>query len=161
MHYDNRVNPNTFSYALHDFAWRTRFDSAGVRWTPTDRWTVIAQWLAGTTVVGDSAFGDAVRTDYYGFEFHAAFVLLSWQRGADRLSGRYDEFEMHQTQSDDFFNADRGHAWTFAYERELNKSWSVLAEALQIDSNLALRGQIGEPIAARERELQLAVRLRL
>jgi len=36
----------------------------------------------------------------------------AWQRGADRLSGRYDEFEMHQTQSDDFFNTDRGHAWT-------------------------------------------------
>jgi hypothetical protein len=161
LHYDNRANPNTFSYALHDFAWRTMFNSAGVRWTPTGRWTVIAQWLAGTTVTGDSGFNDAERTDYYGFEFHAAFVLVSWQRGANRLSGRYDGFEMHQTLSDDFFNTDRGHAWTFAYERQLNKSWSVVVEALQIDSSLALRSEIGEPIAARERELQLAVRFRL
>src|SRR6202161_1693680 len=34
LHYDNRANPNTFSYALYDFAWRTMFNSAGVRWTP-------------------------------------------------------------------------------------------------------------------------------
>jgi hypothetical protein len=161
LHYDNRANPNTFSYGLHDFAWRTKFNSAGMRWTPSDRWTVIAQWIAGTTLTGDSGFNDAVRTDYYGFEFHAAFVLLSWQRGADRLSARYDDFEMHQTQSDNFFNSDRGHAWTFAYERALNRSWSVILEALQIDSRLAMRATIGQPVAAAERELQLAVRLQL
>jgi len=34
-------------------------------------------------------------------------------------------------------------------------------EALQIDSSLAARVQIGEPVAAVERELQLAVRLQL
>jgi hypothetical protein len=161
LHYDNRANPNTFSYALRDFAWRTMFNSAGARWTPTDRWTVIAQWLAGTTVTGDSADNDAERTGYYGFEFHSAFVMVSWQRGADRLSGRYDDFEMHQYQSDDFFNTDRGHAWTFAYQRELNQHWSVIVEALQINSALAFRSVIGEPAAARERELQLAVRFQL
>jgi hypothetical protein len=68
---------------------------------------------------------------------------------------------MHQTLSDNFYNTDRGHAWTFAYQRELNKHWSVVLEALQIDSRLALRAQIGEPVAARERELQLALRLQL
>ena len=161
LHYDNRANPNTFSYALHDFAWRTMFNSAGVRWTPTDRWTVIAQWLAGTTVTGDSGFNNAEQTGYYGFEFHSAFALVSWQRGADRLSARYDGFEMHQRQSDDFFNTDHGHAWTLAYERELNKYWSVVVEALQIDSRVGLRGEIGLPVAARERELQLAVRFQL
>jgi len=161
LHYDNRANANTYSYALNDFAWRTKFDSAGLRWTPAAQWTVIAQWLGGTTVNGDSGFNTAVLTDYYAYEFHAAFVLVSWQRGPDRLSARYDSFEMHQTQSDDLFNNDRGHAWTVAYERELSKSWSVVLEALQIDSSLAARVQIGEPVAAVERELQLAVRLQL
>ncbi|HXL98023.1 MAG TPA: hypothetical protein VN925_06575, partial [Steroidobacteraceae bacterium] len=80
---------------------------------------------------------------------------------ADRLSTRYDGFEMHQRQSDDFFNTDHGHAWTIAYERELNRHWSVIAEALQIDSQLGMRSQIGLPVAARERELQLAVRFQL
>jgi hypothetical protein len=161
LHYDNRADAAAYSYTLNAFAWRTKFDGAGVRWSPTDRWTVIAQWLAGTTVVGDSGENDAQLTGYYAFEFHSAFVLLSWQRGADRLSARYDGFEMHQTRSDDFFNNDRGHAWTFAYERELNKSWSVVVEALQIDSRLAARAQIGQPVAAVERELQLALRLQL
>jgi hypothetical protein len=122
---------------------------------------VISQWLAGTTDEGDSGFNDSQLTDYYDFEFHAAFLLVSWQRGPDRLSGRYDAFEMHQTLSDSFYNTDRGHAWTFAYQRDLNKHWSVVLEALQIDSRLALRTQIGEPLAARERELQLALRFQL
>jgi hypothetical protein len=161
LHYDNRTNAAAYSYALNAFGWRTKFDSAGVRWTPSDRWTLISQWLAGTTMVGDSAFANALVTGYYDYEFHAAFVLLSWQRGNDRLSGRYDNFEMHQTRSDDFFNTDRGHAWTFAYQRELNKYWSVVVEALQIDSRLALRSAFGEPVAARERELQLALRFQL
>ena len=161
LHYDNRANANAYSYGLNAFGWRTKFDSAGMRWTPTDQWTVISQWLAGNTITGDSGFNDARLTDYYAYEFRAAFVLVSWQRRADRLSARYDHFEMHQTQSDGFFNSDRGHAWTVAYERELNKSWSVVVEALQIDSRLGLRVAIGEPVAAVERELQLAVRLQL
>jgi hypothetical protein len=161
LHYDNRANPAAYSHTVQDFEWRTRFDSAGARWTPTAHWTVIAQWLAGTTDEGDSGFNDSQLTDYYDFEFHAAFLLVSWQHGPDRLSGRYDAFEMHQTLSDDFLNTDRGHAWTFAYQRDLDKHWSVVLEALQIDSRLALRSQIGEPVAARERELQLALRLQL
>jgi hypothetical protein len=36
---------------------------------------------------------------------------------------------------------------------------SVAVEELLIDSSLAARPQIGEPVAALERELQLAVRL--
>jgi hypothetical protein len=161
LHYDNRADAAAYSYGLRAFGWRTKFDSAGLRWTPTERWTVITQWLAGTTVVGDSKDNNAALSGYYAWEFHAAFVLVSWQHGADRLSARYDDFEMHQTQSDNFFNSDRGHAWMLAYQRELNKHWSVVVEALQIDSSLGLRGLIGEPVAARERELQLAVRLQL
>jgi hypothetical protein len=161
LHYDNRANAAAYSYGLHAFGWHTKFDSAGLRWTPTERWTVITQWLAGTTVVGDSQDDNAELSGYYAWEFRAAFVLVSWQRRADRLSARYDDFEMHQTQSDAFFNSDRGHAWTLAYQRELSMHWSVVLEALQIDSRLALRGLIGEPVTARERELQLAVRLQL
>jgi hypothetical protein len=161
LHYDNRTNDAVYSYGLQAFGWHTKFDSAGLRWTPTDRWTVIAQWLAGTTVDGDSGFNTSVLTDFYAYEFHAAFVLLSWQRGPNRLTARYDVFQMLQTQSDDFYNSDRGHAWTLAYERALTPSWSVVLEGMQIDSNLALRATIGEPVGLVERELQLAVRLHL
>jgi hypothetical protein len=37
----------------------------------------------------------------------------------------------------------------------------VVLEALQIDSRVPLRGLVGEPIAARERELQFALRFQL
>jgi hypothetical protein len=152
LHYDNRANPEAHSSGLGDDAWRTKFDSAGVRWTPSDQWTVISQWLAGTTCVSNP----------FCWEYHSAFLLGSWARGPDRLSARYDGFEMHQTAGTAFFNNnDRGHAWTLAYQRQLNELWSVALEALQIDSALAARASIGEPVAAVERELQLAVRLDL
>ena len=63
-------------------------------------------------MTGDSAANNDVRTDYYSFEFHSAFALVRWQRGADWLSARNDGVAMHLRQSDDFFNSDRGHAWT-------------------------------------------------
>ncbi|HEY1724464.1 MAG TPA: hypothetical protein VGF89_03500 [Steroidobacteraceae bacterium] len=161
LHYDNEAKTEAYSFSQQDFGWRTWFNSAGVRWTPTAQWTVIAQWINGITMVGDSGFENNILTDYYRYEFHAAFLLASWQHGPDRLTARYDDFEMHQNESDDFFNRNRGHAWTLAYERDLSRHWSVALEALQIDSSLASRSQIGEPVNAAERELQLAVRLQL
>jgi hypothetical protein len=161
LHYDNEARTEDYSFRLEDFGWRTWFNSAGARWTPTQHWTVIAQWIGGITMVGDSGFEDSVLTDYYRYEFHAAFLLVSWQHGPNRLSARYDDFEMHQNESDNFFNTNRGHAWTLSYQRDLSRHWSVALEALQIDSSLALRSQFGEPVNAAERELQLAVRLQL
>lgn len=154
LHYDNRANTDAFSTGLNDYAWHTKFDSAGVRWQPSDRWTVISQWLAGSTCVAE---------DPYCWEYRSAFLLGSWQFGKNRLSARYDGFEMHQTSPADapFLNSDRGHAWTLAYLRQLNATWSIALEALQIDSSLASRVSIGEPVMAAERELQLAVRLDL
>lgn len=155
LHYDNRADPDAFSTGLNAYAWDTRFNSAGLRWSPQDRYTVIAQWLAGTTCVGD---------DPYCWEYRSAFLLGSLLFGADnRLTARYDGFEMHQTgpADADFFNRNRGHAWTLAYQRTLSEHWSVALEALQIDSSLASRAFVGEPVYAAEHELQLAVRLDL
>ncbi|MGC2461585.1 MAG: hypothetical protein WA446_11540 [Steroidobacteraceae bacterium] len=54
LHYGNHVNPDAYSYKFNMFGWHTWFGSAGLRWTPSDRWTVISQWLAGTALTGDS-----------------------------------------------------------------------------------------------------------
>jgi hypothetical protein len=152
LHYDNRADPNAFSHTLLNYAWRTNFNSAGARWIPTDHWTVIAQWLAGETCEG---------LDPYCWQFHAAFLLSSWQHVSDRVSVRYDTFDMHKTNAEDFYNSDTGHAWTIAYQRMLGQHWSLAVEALQIDSRLLARAAIGEPIGAVERELQVAVRYEL
>lgn len=157
LHYDNRADTSQFSRADDNFPWLTQFDSAGVRWTPDDRWTLISQWLSGRTCVqGDD--------DAYCWHFDSQFLLLSWWLGGNRLSGRYDRFDMHQSSpsagSADGYT-DHGHAWTFAYQRDVNRYLSVALEYLQMDSRLTRRLEFGLPDVARERELELALRLQL
>ena len=154
LHYDNRADVGAYSAARNTFPWLTRFDSAGLRWTPARHWTVISQWLSGKT---------CVVSDSICWNFSSEFLLASWSYGANHLSGRYDRFDMTELASpeDEEGYSDHGHAWTFAYQRDLNRHLSLALEFLQIDSRYPVRTEIGEPVSAAERELELAVRLQL
>jgi hypothetical protein len=150
LHYDNRADPDVYEPALNDYAWHTWFDSAGARWTPAPDWTVISQWLAGDTCVAGLLFC---------WQYGSEFLLTSWQHGPNLLSARYDDFQTHADHPAFIASVEqRGHAWTAAYERELGHSLSVLLEALQVDSTLQNRLQLGERPGAVERMVQLAVR---
>jgi hypothetical protein len=129
-----------------------------MRWTPDEHWTLISQWLHGSTC------SDSEDEEYYCWSFESEFLLLSWQSGANRLSGRYDRFDMHQSEPlDDIGNGyrDDGHAWTFAYQRDVNRYLSVALEFIQVDSRLNERLEFKLPESAVERELELALRLHL
>jgi hypothetical protein len=152
LHYDNLASPDAYSAPLRDYAWHTQFDSAGAAWTPTSDWTVISQWMGGQT---------CTARDPYCWRFHAAFLLVSYTRRAERFSARYDAFEMHKTNTEDFYSYNDGHAWTLAYQHAFNQRWSTAVEWLQIDSRLLARVRLGAPIGANERQLQLAVRYEL
>lgn len=156
LHYDNRGDTSVFSPAGHQHPWLTQFDSAGLRWTPTHQWTAISQWLSGRTCVG--LFGED-----YCWHYDSEFLLLSWQLGPNRLSGRYDRFEMHQSGPDDDIGAvtDRGHGWMLSYQRDINRHLSLALEFLQVDSSFNGRLEIGQPAIASERQLELAARLQL
>jgi hypothetical protein len=164
LHYDNRADTEHYSAPGNQFPWLTQFDSAGVRWTPMQQWSVISQWMSGRTCVYAPA-GDGWADNYeqYCWHFDAEFLLLSWQLGADRLTGRYDRFEMHQSSPADQPGAylDRGHAWMFAYQHDLNRHVSAALELLQVDSSLNERFGVGAPAVASEREIELALRLQL
>jgi hypothetical protein len=97
--------------ALHhgEYAWDTRFDQAGGELHPALGWTVAAEHLAGETAMGVPA----PRADA---SFHATYLLVSWERGAVRVSGRWDDFA---TRDEDHLAAgersdEDGHAWTVA-----------------------------------------------
>jgi len=155
LHYDNRADISHYSEADNEFPWLTRFDSAGVRITPTTRWSVISQWLSGRTCL-------QADSESYCWHFDSEFALLSWTLGPNRLSGRYDRFDLHQSppiEEDD--DLDHGHAWTFGYQRDMNRYLGIALEFLQIDSRLNVRTQFGLPQIAHEREIQLMVRARL
>ncbi len=51
LHYDNHANPAAEDEVTGDYAWETRFDTAGVRAENEAGWTAIVQWMAGETYV--------------------------------------------------------------------------------------------------------------
>lgn len=158
LHYDNRADPGAYQEAANNYPWQTQFNSAGTRWTPSSQWTVISQWLGGRTC------SDYEDEEYECWTFDAEFLLLSWQLGANRLSGRYDRFDMHQSVPIDLDATgyrDNGHAWTLTYQREINAHLAIAVEFLQVDSRLNERLEFGDPETALERQLELVVRARL
>jgi hypothetical protein len=154
LHYDNRADIGAYSVTRNNFPWLTQFDSAGIRWTPTSHWSAISQWLAGRT---------CVISQSVCWNFASEFLLASWSSGPNRLSARYDRFDTQQIASagDEAGYGDHGHAWTFAYRRDIDRHWSATLELLQINSRFPPRLDFGAPAAAVERELELALRLQL
>jgi len=159
MHYDNRADPTTYAPAIADGGWLTVFDSIGARWTPDDHWTLIAQRLAGSTQFSYKLPAGSVPNRW---KFDASFAMLSWQHGSQRLTARYDDFDMRQ----DIFrraicDSDRGHALTAAWLYSINPQLTLIGEWLQVSSALARRSAVAEPLQAVERQLQLGLRLEL
>ena len=153
LRYDNRGDPAIAAPAIRDWSWDTRFNSVGVRITPHAEWTLIWQGMRGTT---------AAQQPLNKWLFDSQFGLVSWHRGAHRLSARGERFSTdHVVTTFGASNSDRGSAWTAAYTRELSTRASLTLEQLWIRSRLPLRASLGEPVLAAERQLQLALRLEL
>ncbi len=154
MHYDNRGDLSKFYY---DFDWLTRFNSLGARFELPRNWTLIGQWIEGATYAGLNPDGSA----QYDLEFDSWFALASKHIGAHRVSLRFDDFGTRQKAGAGFRNWDDGYAWTLAWLYDVNPRWQVALESLWIDSKLTGRVQLGEPVNASERQVQLAVRYTL
>jgi len=156
LHYDNRADAEAFDSSSHAHAWKTRFNSVGLRTESAGGWTVIAQWLDGETYIGEED-----EDELYGWPFRARFVLLSRQIQNHRLSIRYDSFAV-DSESDEGDGAQRGHAWTAGYVFEPNARWKFTLEWLRVTSDTASRALLlGAPRVATETQVQLAVRFAL
>jgi len=157
LRYDNRADPGA-STLSGNYAWLTRFSTAGVRFEPTARWTFITQYVDGSTWIGPDSAGDL----QFRMTYHSAFALTSFERGPDRLTARYDGFGTHQSQG--FYGpppADQsGHAWTLAWTHELGDDWQLAAEWLRVTSNFPPRLAYGGPPGLVESQYQIAVRYR-
>jgi hypothetical protein len=155
LHYDNRGEPEYRAPQINDGAWKTEFESLGLRYTPDDAWTVMWQRLTGFTAAGEQVPPNDWR-------FDSDYWLVSWLHGAHRLSARLDRFAMHQDVTYfGFYNFDAGRATTLAWCYEFSPRVSLIVEGLQLKSELGSRLWIGAPVAATERQLQLALRLDL
>ncbi|MEO6079514.1 MAG: hypothetical protein ABIQ86_07035 [Steroidobacteraceae bacterium] len=151
MHYDNRADPTAYKASISDFAWRTRFNSLGARYDGPAGFAIIAQWLKGTTDAGPDP------TSHWVFE--TSFLLVAREFGRHRFAARYDDFKVWMPAYPAW--DEYGHAWTLGWTWKLQKHLELAAEWLRIDSNVGNRAALGEPLEAREKSVQLAIRLSL
>jgi hypothetical protein len=157
-HYDNRADPLRIENG--QYAWRTRFNHFGLQSRLPGGMDLVLQWMSGGTAMGpvESAGGPhAVDAEYASY-----FGLLSKSIGRHRLTFRYDDFEVAQTDqtpADD--NAEQGHALTLAYQQTLGDVLGFAVECLRIRTHRFAMTYYGLPQAATETQCQLALRIRL
>lgn len=151
LRYDNRADPGEVNSVAGVVAWHTTFTSAGVRLETLRGWTLIAQWLDGSTEIDPHGFAAA-------WPYRAGFGLISRRFGRHTLSARYDRFWIDAT-AQEADGTQSGHALTAAYAFEAGAHWRVSLEWLQVVSDSYNRQELyGLPPLATQTQVQLAVR---
>jgi hypothetical protein len=154
LRYDNRADPASHSNGVSPvFSWHTDFYSLGGETRLGDA-VLIAQAMRGTTEIAPSP------TFSTNTDFHAAYVLLGWDRGAWRPALRLDRFVTDQvpiTINDR--TRERGHAITAALNWRPRDWLRLTGELLRVDSTRSNRVEVGLPAREVDRQLQLSVRL--
>lgn len=154
LHYDNRADRRDYKASISDWAWNTRFDSIGLRYDGPAGFALIAQYLDGET----SASSD-LRNEWY---FKTGFVMLAREFGAHRFAVRYDDFQVSPIDAPgSFWSSDKGDAWTLGWTWKVRQHVELAGEWMQVDSTNGNRTLYGDSVKAKERILQLALRLSL
>lgn len=133
-YYDNNGDPLVLKHG--QYAWDTRFTSLALRYPISNDLHLVAQWLNGSTEMGDNA----VIVD-----FNAWFALLNWQRAENQFSLRYEVFatkDKDNLPNDD--NNGQGDAFTLAWQRHLSPALSWGLEGTYLDSTQASRKQLSQ-----------------
>jgi hypothetical protein len=119
--------------ALHrgEYAWATRFHLISADAGDPDRLSAAAEYMKGKTGMGHAPiFVDA--------DFYATYFLLSWKRGRQRWTGRY---ELFNTKDRDFsqaeINEENGRSWTFSWMVDVREHLRVAAEFTQVTGDRA------------------------
>ena len=126
LYYDNEADPHAFA---HEFAWHTRFFSAGLNSGLGDV-TLLAQAMAGTTTIDFSGI------QAYDTDFQSAYLLLGYRIGPDwRVAARADVFAT-ETNDDDPNSrlSEHGIAETVALTWQARSFLKLTLEGLRIDS---------------------------
>jgi hypothetical protein len=155
MHFDNRGDPTIFEDG--QYSWHTEFDHIGGQLSLPANFAVIAQWMKGSTVMGQIVNG----THMVDTEFDSKFFMLTKLRDRHRLTLRYDNFDVtenDQTVEDN--NSEEGHVWTATYRYDISDKMSFSAEWLSIKTFHSGWIYYGLDPTRTETQLQLGLQLR-
>ena len=154
--WDNNADPTAFDG--FQYGWYTEVWSFGGRAELPGDATVIAQYMDGTTEMGDLG-GGVLAVDN---RFRAAYALVTAGFGRHRVTGRYDWFDVEDRDvlAVEDPNDEDGHAWTAAYLLTLHDTTRVAVEWLRVTSTRPSRADLGLDAKATETQLQASLRLR-
>ncbi|MBV1911664.1 MAG: hypothetical protein KUG78_20395 [Kangiellaceae bacterium] len=150
--YDNRARPYLIDKG--QYGWNTRFNHLGVSWKFASTWTLLAQKIAGSTMMQSP-----VRTNVVYTDFSSRYILLSNRHGKHRYTLRYENFkviDLDSTHYDD--NNESGHGFSIGHSYRINKHWFLLSEIDIIDSDRFSRSYHQKPPLLIERQYSVAVR---
>lgn len=150
LYYDNEADPHAFA---GEYAWRTRFISAGGQ-TEIDDVTVISQAMTGKTSINFS--GD----ETYSTHFHTAFLLLGYRFGDWRIAARGEVFATEALDRDPGSRlSEHGRAATMGLTWRPLVYLRLTAEGIATDSWRLQRLVYGKSPEQNDRQLQLNARV--
>ena len=153
--WDNNADPTAFDG--FQYGWYTEMWSLGGRAGLPGGGALLAQYMDGTTEMGDLG-GGVLAVDN---RFRAAYALATIPLGRHRLTGRYDWFDVLDRdvlQAEDP-NAENGHAWTAAYLLTLHETTRLAVEWLRITSDRPSRVDLDLAPEATETQVQASLKV--
>ena len=147
MRYDNEADASVENNG--QYAWRTGFWSLGAA-TEFGAVTLMAQGMIGQTAVAANTWNSTT-------DFHAAYVLLGWERDDWRVAIRLDQFGTRARQPIDL--SEHGWAPLTALTFEPLDWLRLTGEALVVESWRTERLLEGLPPRALETQLQFGARV--
>jgi hypothetical protein len=155
MFWDNNADPAAFDG--FQYGWYTEFWSVAARFGLPKGAVLLAQYMDGTTEMGD--LGDGVLA--VDNRFRSAYALATAAYGRHRFTGRYDWFDVEDRDvlAVEDPNGEDGHAWTAAYLLTLHETTRLAVEWLRVASTRASRADLGLDTEATETQVQASLRI--
>lgn len=154
LRYDNRADDRDLEY--EQWAWWTRFWSAGYASPEWLSFTFLAQYMTGTTTVITLP---PPRTAIVYTDFWSAYALVSKDWGRHRLSLRLEKFGTDDGDTFPDNNNEHGTGVTAAYVFRPSERQRVTFEVLHVDSHRPERVYLGFPAKAHETVVQASYRI--
>lgn len=157
-YYDNRATP--YKVVNGQYGWDTRFYHLGLKWKLSQNISLLAQYLAGETLMQNTSREDVVNNS-----FQSGFIALSYRwlsvlgNKKHKSTVRFEQFSVDDhdnTVGDD--NNEDGIALTLNHTYRVNKNWFAAAEINVIDSTRHARVYENQAIDLVEKQLQLSAR---
>jgi hypothetical protein len=158
FYYDNRGDPEKFKPS-GQWGWRTRFVNLGINADLAPKTHLLAQAMAGSTIMGFKINGKRwVHT-----RFSSAFVSIT-QTLTDKaaLTGRIEGFRTHEMGSEmSPQESEHGWATTVALRYNIRDNLTGFAEALNVRSRRGVRANLGLDPFQPQTVFQLGLRFRI